>query len=219
MVDITLYGNLTFDTVFKDFDQYKSIGSIGNVWDSIINIDPNKLIHIEPIEIGSALVYINTVSGDKVSKPNLQLKYNKPKIIDSTWSHITYINRLRDLSFISEIKNSIISADIAGKKTFDTSYLKYIDYLFVSDDEIINLDELISLVKIAVIVHNNSGSITYYKNDTIINNHKVLKNINILGAGDYFASAFIVSMIETNNLKKSLENSHALVFEYLKNNI
>lgn len=219
MVDIALYGNITFDTVFEDFEQYKSIGAIANVWDSIMSINNSLQVHLEPIEIGSAIVLIDKNSGEKVSKPKLQLKYNHPTLVNSKWSHIAYINRIRDISFLADLKDTIVSVDIAGKKPFDLEYLRFVDYVFVSDDEIQNLDMMLNLVRGAVIVHSNSGSITYKDGTTIINNHEIVKNINVLGAGDYFAACFIVNMLKTSDVEKSLQESHKKALNYLKNRI
>ena len=38
-MDIALYGNLTIDTIIKNTEIYKSIGSIGNVWDALVKLD------------------------------------------------------------------------------------------------------------------------------------------------------------------------------------
>jgi len=217
-MDIALYGNLTIDTVIKDMEVYKNIGSIGNVWDSLIKIDDTKLIRIEPIEIGEALVFVDIVTGTKVSKPNLQLHYRKPTVATANWHHVAYINRIRDLKFLSDIKQGIVSADIAGNTKFSFDSLQYVDYLFVADDECKYLTEFIRYVKKAVIVHSKTGSTTHLWSGEVLQ-HKTteLANINVLGAGDHFASAFMVSMLDGNDLNTSLTNAHVHTFNFLKN--
>ena len=69
-MDISLYGNLTIDTIIKNTEIYKSIGSMGNVWDALVKLDGTKSINLEPIEYGEALVFVDTNTGVKVSKPN-----------------------------------------------------------------------------------------------------------------------------------------------------
>ena len=216
-MDIILYGNVTVDTVIDNTEVYKSIGAIGNVWDSLTKLDPNKTVHVEPIEYGTALIFVDKVTGLKISKPNLQISYRKPNLSAARWHHVAYINRIRDLTFMGEIKNSIISADVAGDTEFPFNSLSYVDYLFVADDECKYLSEFIKYVKTAVIVHGKSGSITYIKDgQPLQHGTKKLSNINVLGAGDYFASAFIVSMLDGNDLDTSLSNAHTNTFKYLK---
>ena len=80
MVDVALYGNLTKDIIFNGFEQTTSIGSIGNVWDALVKLNQKLSIHIEPTTIGTALIYVDTDNNTRVSKPNLYLKTNKPKV-------------------------------------------------------------------------------------------------------------------------------------------
>ena len=58
-MDISLYGHLTFDRIFEDFKEYNSVGSIGNVWNFLIKINPKLKINIQPTAIGEALVLVN----------------------------------------------------------------------------------------------------------------------------------------------------------------
>ena len=70
----------------------------------------------------------------------MQLHDDEAKVLDLFVSKLNTsqnVNHLSDLSFIKDIKNSIVSADIAGKIKFDHDILKYIDYLFVSDEDIV----------------------------------------------------------------------------------
>lgn len=220
MVDVALYGNLTKDIIFNGFEQTTSIGSIGNVWDALVKLNQKLSIHIEPTTIGTALIYVDTDNNTRVSKPNLYLKTNKPKVVEAKWSHILYLNHIKDLEFVKEIQNSVVSADVAGKGKFDLDILTYIDYLFISDEDIIDLDTLLDKVKGCVILHSNSGS-TIYKKDgtTIVTNHKTIDGVNVLGAGDYFASAFINFMLQTNDIEISIKIAHNETISFLKDKI
>lgn len=221
MIDVTIYGNLTKDIILDGFNQYQSLGSIANVWYSFTKINPSLSIHLEPTDIGSALVYIDRETNTRVSKPNLTMLSKYPTLRNCKWSHICYINHIKDTSFISKIKDSVISVDIAGKDDFDFGVLKYIDYTFVSEEDIVDLEKIITYAKGSVIVHSNDGSITYHKGEKqIVNKHEVLTGkVNVLGAGDFFCAAFISEMINSGMLESSLEKSHALTFNYLKNRI
>ena len=220
MVDIALYGNLTKDIIFNGFEQTTSIGSIGNVWDALVKLNQKLSIHIEPTTIGTALIYVDTDNNTRVSKPNLYLKTNQPKVVEAMWSHILYLNHIKDLEFVKSIQNSIVSADVAGKGKFDLDILTYIDYLFISDEDIIDLNTLLDKVKGCVILHSNSGSTIYKKDGTaIVTKHKTIDGVNVLGAGDYFASAFINFMLQTNDIEVSIKIAHNETISFLKEKI
>jgi len=220
MVDVALYGNLTKDIIFNGFEQTTSIGSIGNVWDALVKLNQKLTIHIEPTTIGTALIYVDKDNNTRVSKPNLYLKVNQPKVVEAKWSHILYLNHIKDLEFVKSIQNSIISADIAGKGKFDLDILTYIDYLFISDEDIIDLDILLDKIKGCVILHSNSGSTIYKKDGTsIVTNHKTIDGVNVLGAGDYFASTFINFMLQTNDIEVSIKIAHNKTISFLKDKI
>jgi len=45
MYDVALYGHLTLDRIFTNFSKDFSIGSIGNVWKHLNNLDPSLKIY------------------------------------------------------------------------------------------------------------------------------------------------------------------------------
>ena len=116
MYDISLYGHLTFDRIFEDFYQYNSVGSIGNVWNFLLKINSKLKVNIQPTAIGEALVLVNKDKTERTSVGQLNIKLNKPNIVDSDWNHIMYINELDDISFIFDIKKGMISADTCKGK-------------------------------------------------------------------------------------------------------
>ena len=168
-MDISLYGHLTFDRIFEDFKEYNSIGSIGNVWNFLLKINPKLKVNIQPTAIGEALVLVNKNKTERTSVGQLNIKTKKPIIVDSKWNHVMYINELPDLSFIYDIKKGIISADLCkGKPIENKTVLQYIDYLFISDEDVfMNIKELGKLVKGWVIMHHNGGSVCTDGSDTI----------------------------------------------------
>ena len=60
-----------------------------------------------------------------------------------------------------------------------------------------------------------------YKKDgtTIVTNHKTIDGVNVLGAGDYFASAFINFMLQTNDIEVSIKIAHNETISFLKDKI
>jgi hypothetical protein len=219
-MDLSLYGHLTFDRIFEDFNQYNSVGSIGNVWNFLLKINPELRVNIEPTSIGEALILVNKNKSERASTAQLNLKTKKPNIVKSKWNHIMYINELPDLSFISDIKEGIISADICKGKIFkDLKVLQQIDYLFISDEDLfLPIDVLEKLVKGWVILHRNDGSFCTNGKETFETNIDLIENVNVLGAGDMFAASFINEYLKssTTELKKIIINSHNQVTNYLK---
>lgn len=220
MVDVVVYGNLVIDTVFDRFTKKTTLGGIANIWDAIQNIDPNIAVELEPVCIGTALIYINSDNATKVSRPNLQIECHKPSIVASRVSHIAYLNQLPNLSFIQEIQSDIVTADIAGINTFDYEILRYIDYLFISEDELLDYKCILKNIKGSLIVHRAGGSTLYRKDGSQEqNSHMIIKKINVLGAGDFLASAFIVNILKNQSDKQAMSNAHKQTLQFLTNKL
>ena len=220
MYDISLYGHLTFDRIFEDFYQYNSVGSIGNVWNFLLKINSKLKVDIQPTAIGEALVLVNKDKIERTSVGKLNIKFNKPNIVDSSWNHIMYINELDDISFIFDIKTGMISADICkGKPLKSKEVLQQIDYLFISDEDIfMDIKELGKLTKGWVILHHSGGSICTDGVELFEINLPIIKNINVLGAGDMLSASFINEYLNSKNneLENIVLNSHKKVKFYLK---
>ncbi len=219
--DISLYGHLTKDIVINNFSQTFTLGAMANVWECLTSINPTLSINLEPVALGSALILVDEKNSSRVSKPNMN-QILKPDIntdITSKWSHILYLNQLPNLGFIKKLPNisKYISADISSGGKIPYEYLKYIDFLFISEEDLnIPLKELCNKTKGWVILHYPNGSTTSNGKKTIKCNNKIIKNLNVLGAGDIFASNFINQMLKTTSIKESLELSHALTYKALK---
>ena len=219
MYDVSLYGHLTIDRVLTGFEMDNTLGSIANVWKELVTVNQSLKIDLQPTEIGEALIYVNKEKSERTSAVNLNFKSKKPIIYDSRWSHVLYINQLKDIDFIREIKMGIISADICrGDKLKDLSILKNIDVLFLSDeDNFYDLNELIKYIKKYIILHSKSGSDIYYKSGDVKNTKvDVIDNVNVLGCGDKLAANFINNYLQDNDAKKSIEKSHSVLTKYLR---
>lgn len=213
--EISLYGHLTHDSVFDGNKTYETVGSLGNVWKSLIQLCDFK-VNIEPTEIGEALIYVNKIKNRRASTASLSLKQRIAFIHNSDWSHILYLNQLKKTNFILEVasKSKFVSADIcAGSNLKDLALLKYIDLLFISDEDLwLPIDELREKVKGDILVHHSNGSHFYGKKnvsfETVI--QEKIKNANILGAGDMLAASVITNFIKKGDksLKEIIINSH-----------
>lgn len=214
MYDVALYGHITVDRVFDGFEESTSLGAIANSWDALMQIDPNLSVKLKPTSYGEAIILVDKEKNFRLGRPRLSLKTNKNlKVEMAKWHHIMYLNSIDDVSFISNLKSGIISADITvGNKKKNLDYLKFIDFLFISDEDLfMDLEELSAMVRGCVILHSPTGSTCTNINGDVVHEHKakIVNGLNVLGAGDIFASAFIFSSLSTkNNIKKNIEFAH-----------
>jgi hypothetical protein len=221
--NVTLYGHLTVDRIIVDFKETPSLGGIANVWSGLVSQGQGLNVSIQPLSIGHALVLVDKENNYRVGRCSFNVKENPASPTDSDWHHISYINQLNDTSFISEL-DGIVSADITKENPERCiDQLKYLDYLFIAKEDLfMDIKDIGALVKGHVIMHHPHGSsISDGKTveDYILPEELFLSDVNVLGAGDYFASGFIKSMITGNDLKKSVINSHHIATNLLKENL
>mgnify|MGYP001234423481 FL=1 len=221
--NVTLYGHLTVDRILVDFKETPSLGGIANVWSGLVSQGQGLNVSIQPLSIGHALVLVDKENNYRVGRCSFNVKENPASPTDSDWHHISYINQLNDTSFMSEL-DGIVSADITKENPERCiDQLKYLDYLFIAKEDLfMDIKDIGALVKGHVIMHHPHGSsISDGKTveDYILPEELFLSDVNVLGAGDYFASGFIKSMITGNDLKKSVINSHHIATNLLKENL
>ena len=219
MKDISLYGHLTVDTLLDGETEKKTLGSIANVWKALVELDSSINIGLSPIDIGQALIYIDKKAATRVGKASLNLKKFAPKIIESKVHHILYLNEISDTTFIPAL-DGIITADICPGKSVRKELLQHVDYLFISDEDCDDFAELVDATKGWVILHSSTGSICSNGDDEFfwkLHEDDILKNINVLGAGDIFASCFLYKLLgEDIDIRNWIEYSHIKTTEILK---
>ena len=220
--DVTIYGHLSYDNIFSGFDYKTSVGCMGNVWAQLKTIGPDIRVKLEPTDIGESLILTSTEQCKRTSISRLSLKTRIPTIHDSEISHVMYINELSDTSFISKL-SGFVTADVCNGKPLDTTNvnLMHIDLLLLSDeDALINIEGLVSVVRGYVLVHHAVGS-TIYSKTTQPKQFKAefVSNINVLGAGDKFASYIIAGLLvdKPQSIDKVIQDAHNKLTEYFKN--
>lgn len=220
---ITLYGHLTVDRILIDFKETSSLGGIANVWSGLVSLGEGLNINIQPLSIGHALILVDKENNYRVGRGCLNIKERKGSAIDSDWHHISYINQLSDRSFISQLKG-IVSADITKEQPeICTDVLQYLDYLFIAKEDLfMDIEELGSKVRGHVIMHHPTGSV--FSDGKTVEEYEIptdlyLSDVNVLGAGDYFASGFIKSMCDGYNVKESVVNAHRVASTLIKQNL
>ena len=219
MYDITLYGHLTVDRIIEEFKESLSLGAIANSWEALVKIDPSLSVKLNPTSQGEAVILVDKGRNFRLGRALLNLKANnKVEVEESRWHHIMYLNSLHDASFIAEIESGTISADITvGDKQKNLECLKYVDYLFISDEDLfMDLEELSSLVKGWVILHYPNGSLSTNGEETHKHRVEVVDGLNVLGAGDIFASSFIFSLLKAeNSIQDGVKFAHEKTLELL----
>ena len=223
MKDISLYGHLTIDTILDGNSEKKSLGSMANVWKSLLEIDSTLNIGLSPIDVGQALVYIDKLSAQRYSKANLNLVQHKVKIFESKVHHLIYLNEMSIHDFIPKL-NGIITADICSGKSLNKDLLKGVDYLFISDEDIDgNLSDYVNTIKGYVILHSSSGSVVSNGKDEFfykLPKDLILKGVNVLGAGDTFASCFLYKLLRNEgSIHNWIEFAHLKTTEIIRNSI
>jgi hypothetical protein len=219
MYDVTLYGHLTIDRVIEELKESLSLGAIANSWEALGRIDSSLSVKLNPTSQGEAIILVDKERNFRLGQPLLNLKVkNKVEVERSRWHHIMYLNSLHDASFIADIESGIVSADITvGNKQKNLEYLKYIDYLFVSDEDLfMDLESMAKLVKGWVILHYPAGSLSTDGNETYKHDAQTVDGLNVLGAGDIFASSFIFSHLkDENSIQNSVKFAHEKTLELL----
>ena len=212
MFDISVYGHLTIDRVFDNFNEQRTLGAIGNFWEACMLTNPLLNINIQPLSIGEAIIYVNKKTAVRQGRGILNLVTKKlQNPAKATWNHIMYLNQLKDVSFIDNLQDSVVSADLTSGAMNNIEYFEKLDYLFISDEDLfMDIDKLAKMVKGHVILHYPAGSICHNGEDYFEIKTDTVDNLNVLGAGDFFAASFIVNSLKktSSSLKKRIEDSH-----------
>ena len=128
-----------------------------------------------------------------------------------------------------------MSCDTCGgvnKKFFDVKLLKYFDFIFLTNDDLdenITIKDIQENIKGFIIIHEVKSYKIIGNKKTNINismeqdTTKILDNVNVLGAGDFFAASFIFYMMDKdiNNIdyiKEAIIFCQSKVSESLKVN-
>ena len=185
-----------------------SLGGLANMCRTFQDIRAQINLGIVPTELGEAEIYIDRKTSSRDSKADLGKHQLGCQIKQSKISHVMYINQLKNLDFIPNL-TGIITADTCKGPSVDVSVLKHIDWLFVSDDEVSNLDDIVDNIKGSVIIHSPEGSRIVGQNNLQCYNESLLvENANVLGAGDMFASCFLYAIHNQMTVESAISYAH-----------
>lgn len=220
MVDITLYGHLFVDTIIDGPYQRKTLGGIANCWKAFNQIVPTLNVELKPLAKGEALIYIDRDTNERISTSVMVKEKYDYVSNNSKFYHIAYLNDLPDTSFIKELKG-VVTADVCSSN-FDFELLKYIDYLFISDeDAVADISVYSNFTRCGTILHSPRGSV--FSDNKIIYEYPIddtlyIPNTNVLGAGDMFASCFISQLYLQKSVKECIDYAHTTTSELIRYN-
>ena len=219
MKDISLYGHLTVDTLLDGETEKKTLGSIANVWKALVELDSSINIGLSPIDIGQALIYIDKQAATRVGKASLNLRKFSAQVIPSKVHHLIYLNEMSETSFIPAL-DGIITADVCPGKPLKKDLLQHVDYLFISDEDCDDFASLVDATKGWVVLHSATGSICSNGDDEFfwkLHEDDILKDVNVLGAGDIFAACCLYKLLEEDNdIHNWIEFAHRKTTEILR---
>ena len=219
MKDISLYGHLTVDTLLDGETEKKTLGSMANVWKALVELDCSLKIGLSPIDIGQALIYIDKEAATRVGKASLNLRQFSAKVLTSKVHHLIYLYEMSKTDFIPAL-DGIITADVCPGKPVRKELLQHVDYLFISDEDCDDFAELVDATKGWVILHSSTGSICSNGDDEFfwkLHEDDILKNVNVLGAGDIFAACCLYKLLEEDNdIHTWIEFAHRKTTEILR---
>lgn len=209
MYDISLYGHLTLDTIVDGENTYTKLGAMANMWRTFARFGQNVKLGVYPTSFAEAMIYIDRDNCKRHSTGMIIQKNREAKILQSNISHVLYLNELPGAEYISQL-TGIVSADLCTGKKINDKLLKYVDYLFVSKEDLKRPTTISKKFQGYMIAHDPYGSDIYYEGD-LLNSYKMpesafVENANVLGAGDIFASCFLYGI--HRNMDSTIEWAH-----------
>jgi hypothetical protein len=211
MFDITLYGHLFNDTIIDEQLETMALGGIANCWKALNTIDSNLSVGLSPTALCESNIYLQRKHCKRNSISSFNTEIFDIKIKESKISHIMYINELPNVDFLPRL-DGIISADTCkGTEIKNPDVLQFIDYLFVADEDGQDIDFLRNNIKGYVILHSPKYSRILRKATDIkydMPEEWMVQNVNVLGAGDFFASSVLYAIHKGWTLQGAVEYAH-----------
>lgn len=216
MHDVALYGNLVFDTIIDGSKISNDVGGIVNVWKSLKALDQSVNVYVCPTEIGASVIRIDREKSERTSNSDLLQNQVIPFCEAARYNLVSYANELMSTAFMHHLEG-LVCADICTGRSLDESLYQYIDYLFVSHEDLPLID--IHQVKGTLVVHsprmseltNKEGNYSY-----VAHPDDYIKNANVLGAGDNYAACFIYSKLQGKSDNDSMTYAHTMTTKWLR---
>jgi hypothetical protein len=202
MFDFAIYGQLVVDNIFDGDFNTMNLGGIANTVRAFNEIDNVLKIGISPMTLGYADIFIERLKNNRSSVASLNEHLITPiKLLNSRVHHFMYINELENLQMIPFLEGVLTADTCKGKELKDPNLIKLLDYIFVSDEDCQDLDFLVSNIERGVFFHTKYGCDYISRENKYtykIPQNLIVKNANVLGAGDMFAAGVLYSLYYMN---------------------
>lgn len=202
----------------------------------------DTLLHHSKMPTSTALILSNLELGERTSFVNWGcgtelFTHSNQK---SRWTHISYLDTSSPFDIAQIRQNSdVISADLClsdpspDRSKYILDQLQHLDYLFASDAEMRPLlrgnynTETISLLvkqyRLKNLIHHTKHKTIVIKDEhynEVSNIHPLIKNVNVLGAGDAYCAAFIHHQLRYDaDILKSVAWAHQQANKFILNRI
>ncbi len=108
-------------------------------------------------------------------------------------------------------------------KTIDWEKLKYADVLILSYEDLIGLENVLEVLRglgnIVVVTNAEKGADIFHKGDQYHVPAQPIKLVNPTGAGDVFATAFMIKFLNSNNITRAAEFAHESAARVISNTV
>jgi sugar/nucleoside kinase (ribokinase family) len=218
----SILGNDENSNIIKD---YFNINSVDANFKISNNQTSNALI-ISNLKSNERTSFVNWGNGDELySVPNIKSK----------WIHISYLDICSKLN-IQNIKNNIISADLCLSNPsikivkLVKKQLQYLNYLFISETEIIpligsdnifDIQDFINKYKLECLIFHRKNKTMIFDNGIYqeTNIQPLIQGVDVLGAGDIYCANFIYYMLNNTQPNKinAADFAHKQTSEFLLN--
>lgn len=215
---ITVAGNITKDTIYYINNmscKEVTLGGIMNFWAHVRSTSCDLTLELAPLCYGESVILIDSSAGQRYNRSELKLidipvEYNR-----TAWYHMMYINQVNayNVNSLEQIDrlSGVTSCDICGGVEiqdlwFDVTLLKYFDFVFLSLDDLhpsISIDDMLEHVRGFLIIHQSHEVCIRgcgVDHTIPLDASMTVPNVNVLGAGDFFAAAFVAYIIQNGNV-------------------
>ncbi len=174
---------------------------------------------------------------ENIYKENTRIQYihNRastlfPKDLPPQWKQAAVVKFCliadeADYSFLPMFPNALVGATIQGwlrqwdengrvsPKEMDWELLRYVDIVFMSEEDIQDFDsaipKIIELVNILVMTKGKDGAVIFYKGEQLAFPAFPTTEVDPTGAGDIFAASFLFKFHRSKNIIHSIAFAHA----------
>ncbi len=188
-------------------------------------------IDIHNVVAPTTTIFENIYSGDtRQQYIHSRSKTLLPTDLPMKWQKIPVIKFCLiadevDITFLQQFPHALVGATIQGwlrqwddtgkitPKAMDWELLQYMDVVFMSEDDIAGYEAFIpriaELVTLLIVTNGKEGAVLYKDGTTTVYPAFPTKEVDPTGAGDIFASSFLVKYYQYKEVELAMAYAHA----------